>query len=342
MNKINVGMIAAIVILVVLNIVQFVFWKHTSDVTAGQYTSEIASLEKTIAGYGDEVTVYSVSSAVKAGDEITSDNIIPMKMYSSLMTEQFVTDTSEIIGRYFKIAVNPGTPILYNMTMEEELDDTLRDRDVMLDRLTVGLAVGDYVDIRITMPYGDDYIVVPHKRVYGINDNSLKLYMTEYEWNVYQGALIDYFLNQEYGCTIYADRYVEPGIQQEAIAYYAVPTNIAALLQKNPNIVDKEGAASLNEWRESIEELLVIFRDEEDTVDSDGSKLSGGRSTMNEAVESDRQSVNEQKSQEAEEEAIEGEVVDEVGDDFWDDAASTDTSTETTDGGVEDENLPAE
>ena len=34
-------------------------------------------------------------------------------------------------------------------------------------------------------------------------------------------------------CRLYATRYVEPGLQQDAIAYYAVPDNIAALLQKN-------------------------------------------------------------------------------------------------------------
>lgn len=318
MHKLNIGVIIGLVICVILNIGQFFFWRNTNAKVSEQYTSEVASLEQTIAGYGDEVTVYTVTSAVKAGDEVTSDNLEPMKMYSSLMTGQFVTNVMDITDKYFKIAVNPGTPILYNMVMEEELDDTLRDRDIVLDRKTVGLSVGDFIDIRITMPYGDDYVVISHKRVYAINDNTIKLYLTEYEWNVYQGALIDYFLNSEYGCTIYADKYVEPGLQQDAIAFYAVPTNIAALLQKNPNIVDKTEAASLNEWRESIEQLLVIFRDSEDTVDSDGGKLSGGRSALNSAVESDR-ATQIQTDEEAAEEDVYMDAIDEIGDDFWDD-----------------------
>lgn len=328
MKKLNIGVIAALVIFIILNIVQFIFWRHLNDNISQQYTSEISTLEKTIAGYGSEVTVYTVMSAVKAGDEITEDNLEEMKMYSSLMTDQFVTDTSELIGRYFKIAVNPGTPILYNMAMDEEIDDTLRDRDLVLDRITVGVEVGDYVDIRITMPYGDDYVVVPHKRIYGISESTVKVYLTELEWNTYQGALVDYFLNQEYGCTIYADKYVEPGIQQDAIAFYAVPTNIAALLQKNPNIIDKEEAASLNEWRESIEELLVIFRDEEDTVDADGGRLAGGRANINEAIEGDRKTLDESKAQEEADAADQG-VTDEIGDDFWDeDTTSVDTPAE--------------
>lgn len=324
MHKLNIGLIAAVVIFIGLNIFQFLFWRSTNTEVAEKYTQEIANLERELAGYGDEITVYTVTSAVKAGDEITEENVETMKMYSSLLTEQFVTNPDDIIGRYFKIAVNPGTPILYNMAMDEELDDSARDRDIVLDRMTVGLEPGDYIDIRITMPYGDDYVVLSHKRIYGIGENTIKLHLNEYEWNVYQGALIDYFLNSEYGCTIYGDKYIEPGIQNDAVAFYAVPTNIASLLQKNPNIIDKQEAASLNEWRASLEQLLVIFRDNEDTVDADAGRLASGRLTLNEGVESDRATKAEQDAEaaeEAEQAAAEGEEA--ADDDFWEEDITT-------------------
>lgn len=331
--NINAGLIVAIVFLIVLNVLTFLHWKKVNTQTAEQYTSRIAELEATIAGYGDEVTCWTVTSKVKAGDEITADNLEPLTMYTSLLTDQYITDTSEIIGQYFKIAVNPGTPIFYNSVMSEDIDDTVRDRDIVLDKLTVGLEVGDYIDVRITMPYGDDYVVLSHKRVYGISENSIKLYLNELEWNTYIGAMLDYFLNQQYGCTIYGDKYVEPGIQQDAVAFYAVPTNIAALLQKNPNIIDKEEAASLNEWRSSLEELLVIFRDEDDTVDSDGATISSGRSTFNDNVETDRKSYADEAEKAAEEAAAAEE--EEVDDDFWDEDPNTDTSSTTDDTGTE-------
>lgn len=328
MRKINVGLIVALVIFVGLNVFQFIFWKNTNEEVSKEFTNEIANLEQTIAGYGDEVTVYTVSTAVKAGDEITEDNIETMKMYSSLMTEQFVLNSDDMLGRYYKIAVNPGTPIMSNMIMDEEMEDSTRDRDIVLDKATVGLSEGDYIDVRITMPYGDDYIVISHKRVYGINESSIKLHLTEYEWNVYQGALVDYFLNQEYGCTLYADKYVEPGIQQEAVPFYAVPSNIAALLQKNPNILDKQEAASLNEWRNALEELLVIFRDNEDTVDADGGRLATGREAINSSVETDRKSKAEDEAEKAQEQAeMESTGEDEVDGDFWDEEVTDDTNT---------------
>ncbi len=339
MQKLNIGLIAAVVIFVALNIFQFIFWRNMNTEVAEQYTQEIANLEQTIAGYGSEATVYTVSTAVKSGDEITDDNIETMKMYSSLMTEQYVTNPEDIIGRYFKIAVNPGTPIMFNMAMDEEMEDSTRDRDIVLDRLTVGLEVGDYIDVRITMPYGDDYIVLSHKRVYGIGEGSIKLHLTEYEWNVYQGALVDYFLNSEYGCSIYGDRYVEPGLQQEAVPFYAVPANIAALLQKNPNILDKQEAASLNEWRNALEELLVIFRDNEDTVDADGGRLAAGRTTMDGLVETDRNTLADEKEEEQQmaEQQAEENAGEEVDEDFWDEdpTATDDSGTEPTEGDEE-------
>lgn len=316
--NLNPALIVGIVVLVIVEVVTILYWKKVSAQSTEQYANRIATLEATIAGYGEEVTCWTVVKQVKAGDPITEENLEQLSMYSSLLNDQYVTDISDIIGQYFKIAVSPGTPIFHNSVMFEEVDDTLRDRDIVLDRITVGIEVGDYIDIRMTMPYGDDYVVIPHKRVYGINEGTIKLYLTELEWNTYLGAEVDYYLNKDYGCTIYADKYVEPGLQQDAIAFYAVPTNIAALLQKNPNIVDKEAAGSLNEWRESIEQLLVIFRDEEDTVDTDGSKLSTGRDSFNEAVNTDRMTLSEAEAEMLED--VTGEESTDIGEDFWDES----------------------
>lgn len=316
MHKVNVSLIVATVILVILNIFQFFFWRNLNVQTAAKYTAEIATLEQKLASFGSEVTVYTVAGAVKAGDVVEDENIATMTMYSSLLTDQFVTDSSEITDRYFKIAVNPGTPITYNMVMDEELDDTARDRDIILDHHTVGLQPGDYIDIRMTMPYGDDYIVISHKRVQEINENTIKLYLTELEWNTYLGAMVDWALNAEYGCTLYADRYVEPGLQTAAVNFYAVPTNIAALLQKNPNIVNKEEAANLNEWRRSIEELLVIFRDEDDTVDADGSRFQDFRGNFNSAIGDDATTRKEEDAEKAQQEQTNG-TDDEITDDYW-------------------------
>ena len=329
MRKINLAAIIVAVILLGVNVFQFFFWRNMNQEQAEQYLQEVAALNATIAKYGDDVTVYTVSHAVKAGDEVKAEDLTPIKTYSSLLTDQYITNTNDIVGRFYKVHVEPGSALYRDMFMDEELEDDMRDRDITLDRMTVGLEVGDYIDIRVTLPYGDDYIVLPHKRIYAINDNTVKLYLNEIEWNTYQGCMIDYYLNKEYGFTIYADKYIEPGLQQEAVKFYAVPSNIAALMQKNPNILDKAEASSLNEWRKSLEEILVLFRDDEDTIDSDASKLAGGRGEFNESVESDRKSQAEEDAQKAAEEAEAQQNQETTNSDYWADDPAADNTTST-------------
>lgn len=325
MQKLNIGITVVCALFLILNIVQFVVWRNANIASAEKYTSEIATLEQTINSYGASVTCYTVKSAVKAGDIVDMNNITPITFMSSTVTDQHITDTDVLKDKVFKIAINPNTPITSNMLMDEVLEDDARDRDITLDRMTVGISEGDYIDIRMTMPYGDDYIVLSHKRVYAVNDNTIKLYMTELEWATYLGARIDYMLNADYGLVLYADKYVEPGIQQSAVAYYAVPENIASLLSKNPNIIrdtDVDLIDQMKTTRNNLNELLVIFRDELDTVDSDAAKFATGRSAFNTAVNSDRQTERSNAEQEESNGSTddEGDVyTDEIGEDFWED-----------------------
>lgn len=332
-SKVNIVAIVLAAVFLILNIGQFIFWRGSVTKLDKKYTDDIAARDLQIQGYGDEVTVYSVAAPKKPGDEIKQDDIVELTTYSSLITDQYVQDTTSIVGKYFKIGVNPGTPILSNMVMDEELDATSRIHDIVLDSLTVGADVGDYIDIRIRMPYGDDYIVLSHKRIYAVNTETIQVQLTELEWNTYLGAMVDYFLNSAYGCTIYGTKYIEPGLQPDAVAYYAVPTNIAALLQKNPNIIDKEAAASLNSWRASMEDILVIFRTDEDTVESDAGKLSSQTQTWNDAITTDRTTEKQQREEakkDAEKDAEDGE---ETSDDFWDESPTDDSSATMTEEG---------
>lgn len=332
-NKINIVIVVLAGFLLIFNIGQFIFWHGSVNDMTEKYTKDIAAKDLLLEGIGEEVTIYSVSEAKKPGDEIKAEDLVEMTGYKSSVTDQFITDTSTIIGKLYKIGINPGTPILTNMVMDEELDATSRIHDIVLDSLTVGADVGDYIDIRIRMPYGDDYIVLSHKRIYAINNETIQVYFTELEWNTYLGALVDYFLNADYGCTIYGTKYIEPGLQPDAVAYYAVPTNIAALLQKNPNIVDKEEAASLNEWRASMEDILVIFRTDEDTVESDAGRLNNQVVQYNESVEADRVSEKQAREEAAEEAAEAAEDGEETGDDFWEESPSDDSEATMTEEG---------
>lgn len=325
----RVAIIILAVALVLTNVGQGFFWFNNKKNTIAKYEEQQTELLMQLQAYGDDVTCYTVKTTVKPGDKISPDNVEAITYPASYVTDQMVTDPNEIYGKLFKITLAHGTPITKNMTMVDEIRADTRDYDIIVDTWPVGLEVGDYIDINIQMPYGDRYIVVPYKRVYEVNENTLKVYLTAAELDTYIGAYIDHALNEQYGSQIFATRYVEPGLQDEAVAYYAVPSNIATLMQKNPNIVDKEELGKANQWRSSIEELLLIFRDYDDTVDSDGATLAAMRARYMDAVKNDVETERSDREQNAD---AEGDEDSEYSDDtMWEDT-STDNDAGEDDG----------
>ena len=242
-----------------------------------------------LAKWGSEVTVYTVKTGVHPGDQITSESLTTLVIPSKADSTYYIKEPSQIIGKYFKIAVTNPTILTNDMVMDEKLQDDMRSFDIMLSAYSTGLRVGDYIDIYFTAPYGDRYIVLPKIKVRKIQAGGLlTAYLTSAERHIFTGALVDYYLNSAYGATLTGELYIEPGLQQEAVSYYQVPENISALMQMDPN-VSSDALEQLNataSQRNSIEQALMIFRTNEDTVESDASKLSEGRSNLNSAISS--------------------------------------------------------
>lgn len=340
----RVVLVTSIVILVALNIIQFLGYRSSVKRLDAQYQVIIAGLEQTIQKWGqEEITVYTVAKTVKAGDEIKEEDLTAMTIPSPVDSTQYIHDTSLIVGNYYKIALQPGTIITNNMTMDYVLSDDVRDVDILLTSYTTGLQPGDYIDIYFTAPYGDRYLVLPKIRVNGITRNQLlKVYLTAEQRHTLAGAFIDYYLNSAYGATITGEKYVEPGLQSEAQQYYAVPHNILQVMNQDPNIA-AQALTSINDtkaFRDLITEALDIFRDTEDTVDSDAEKLAEGRDNYTGVVnEVNAEAAELAANQQQESQALEDEEEDVWGDDAdgWDDGSSTETDTETDTGLTEDQ-----
>ena len=248
----------------------------------GQLTSQIATLNANLDAIGEIVECYTVSTETFPGQEITEEMVTTQSIPISLKNDTFASK-DEIVGLYSKIAITPGTPITRDMVMMENIVDSLREVDISGNRWPIGLQVGDYVDLRITYPRGEDYVVLSHKRVLDIVDQTLKVHMTEEEQTLYQSALVDFYLSRGYGTDLYLTKYIEPGIQEPAVVFYSVPENIASTLQYNPNIVDQAQVAVTGALRANIEESRRKFNDEDDS----GALIKAGRDELNSKVNSD-------------------------------------------------------
>lgn len=297
--------IAAVAALVLIgtNVGQyFVLWKpKINDLTAA-YEYEISVLEEEIIRIGPMVNIWTIKDEANdlfPGKVIEQDDLMMRELPESFVTKSLVLNPETILGKYYRIGLLPGTPISMDMVMEDPMDDTVREFDVVANVMPIGLKVGDYIDYRIVYPLGEDYIVLPRKRIEAIHDKTIKLKLNETEIHYYQAALIDYFLQADKGATLYLTKYLEPGMQKEATPYYAVPENVLAIMTADPNIVKKVNA-QINETTRTIIEAGIANVSKEQ-----GSAIAKGRNEISGKIEAGKTEYdNEEKERlEAEEQA---------------------------------------
>lgn len=114
--------------------------------------------------------------------------------------------------------------------------------------LPTQLQTGDYIDVRISMPSGEDYIVISKKEVtiptVGDSDSedTIWLNLSEIEILSMSSAIMDAFKTE--GSKLYATVYTDPGIQAAATPTYPVNSEVGRLIESNPNI--------LQEWVQAL------------------------------------------------------------------------------------------
>lgn len=237
-----ITILAIIGVTIITNTGQYLLQEHDKNRIRSEYEEQMKTYKAEREKLGELVTCYTVKKdddSIDVGQPINKSDLQPLLLPESSVTSVYVTDPNKILGQFYKVKIHPGTPITTDMIMAEEQDDTLREVDISIDSWPAGLKVGDYIDVRLIYPKGEDYIVLPHKRIYDINASTLKVYLNERDIHFFGAALIDKFVNASYGSTIVATKYVEPGVQKPAQVYYQVPDNIEEVIENDPNIIDK-------------------------------------------------------------------------------------------------------
>lgn len=135
-----------------------------------------------------------------------------------------------------KIDLTAGTILASSMvtTSDSKLTNDLREQEYNMISLPTQLAVGDYIDIRLQLPDGGDYIVVSKKYVQKANTTTVWLNMSEEETLVMSNAIIEYYIMA--GSKLYATTYTDPGTQAAATPTYCPSAEVADLISGNANI----------------------------------------------------------------------------------------------------------
>ena len=113
--------------------------------------------------------------------------------------------------------------------------------------LPVDLFTGDYVDIRLLLPSGQDYIVSSKKLVTIPNVNgeyltdTIQVKMSEEEILSMSNAIVEAYRID--GAKLYATKYSDAGLQETSSPTYVVSDEVAKLIESDPNIVSTAMAA---------------------------------------------------------------------------------------------------
>lgn len=96
---------------------------------------------------------------------------------------------------------------------------------------------GNYIDIRLTLPTGQDYIVASKKEILACDTTTIWIEMSEDEIMMMNNAIIESYVMK--GSNLYANVYQEAGMQEPATPTYAMSTTVFETFQKNPNLLQE-------------------------------------------------------------------------------------------------------
>lgn len=233
-NSFLLGMIISLIIFLVIGVLFYVVVMRKD-----------MAKEKT---EGTVTYTYRLSKDIKSGEKITTDKVEAIQVTSKAVpagafaSKTKDTSTGKWIDQSFpdgmyksKLDLKAGTILASDLVYEDEkLTADVRYVEYNMLVLSTKIAVGDYIDIRLTLPNGQDLIVVSKKEVKSIINNTLGLELSEGEILMMESAIVESYIMTS--SKLYATQYIEPGDQEAAEKTYVPTTEVQGLIERNPNI----------------------------------------------------------------------------------------------------------
>ncbi len=194
---------------------------------------------------------------VKAGDYELVD--IPSKYAKGA----FFDSTQSLEGLSVSADLAAGTYLYNNMVYSaKSLPKDLRVYEISHLLTQSILTKGDSVDVRISFPSGLDYIVLSKKALIDkkkLEDEALGelcvFHLNEDEILRLSSALVDAYLHQ--GTYLYTTLYVSGSSQPRAEVTYPANGDVMALIEQDPNIVERAVVALEEQKRKALASSLA-------------------------------------------------------------------------------------
>jgi len=216
------------------------FLSFTLNRTINEQETTIAQLQIDLANAMNQPveqtqSIFRVVEQTRIGTLFNPTNVEVVQIPNSLMSEAFVTDPEMLRNSIWRISLEAEGLITHDMLAFEPVGPTDRFRVIPVSAFSPSLRVGDFVDFRMITPDGLDFVVFPQKRIINIFDAGLEVILNETEWMVFLGAMADLAIYS--GSVFYADRYVDPALQNRMFATYIPPRHIIDFMNINRNMI---------------------------------------------------------------------------------------------------------
>ena len=240
------------------------------------------------------IKVYALKVDVKSGEKIDSSMLTQVETDKNAAPTDAITGASLTETSVAKIDLTKGS-ILTSAVVADSgnpITADLRLQEYNMLKLNSQIASNDFIDIRLRMPNGQDYIVVSKKKVEipqisGIDsENTIWVKLTEDETLSMSNAIVEAYKLD--GSVLYTAKYVEPGTQEKATPTYVPSAEVVNMITQNPNVVQEAKTAMYNRYqqftstRNSINSALG-------TVDSDDAKSRVSSGTTSEVTNAQEQ-----------------------------------------------------
>lgn len=195
--------------------------------------------------FDEDFSYETVQTTVDSSTIISSDDFEYLNEYGVPMEIYNEDGTPKKRKMALKVDVPQGTIVTKDLLVEvgKETKDSDRILEYNMIVLPSTLKNGDFIDVRISLPTGEDFVVLSKKEVYGTNDTCVWLKVSEEEILIMNNAMVEAYIIQ--GAKLYATMYIEAGLQDALTQTYLVSPDVMSMILKDPNIIQD---AAQNIW----------------------------------------------------------------------------------------------
>ncbi len=196
--------------------------------------------------------VYVLAKDVKSGDKIDSSMLVQKAAIQDVIPTDYITLNDITDNTIAKLDLTKGCVLSKALIQKsnEKITSDLRRQEYNMIVLPQRLEVGSYIDIRIRLEDGQDFIVISKKEVLDVTEDTIWMNLYEEETLLMSNAIVEAY--QMPGAKLYATTYVEPGNQTNANVTYFPSNEVINLINADSNITNEARTALAARYTDAL------------------------------------------------------------------------------------------